>query len=160
MATDQVLTAPALSLNGNAPSEQPKAGLPAIVYNGRQLSDLLMETLAAVLTANARAKKRPLLYVRGGALTRIVEDEDARPSIALVDDGALTGILAGVARWETVKPAKVESDPPVHTSGFPPAALVKAFLGDTCAARLRGSRGSRSRWGARLSLFVALNRLT
>lgn len=68
---------------------------PAIVHNGRQLDELTGEAIDALVMAN----DPPTMFVRAGQLTRLRQDESARPLIETLRTDHVRSILAGAANW-------------------------------------------------------------
>jgi hypothetical protein len=91
---------------------------PAIETRNRSLPDVTADALAALRDAN----DPPRLFVRGGALTRVRRDEDARPIIEPLGEPELRGQLARAADWMAAQKGK----PPEHVS--PPKAAVQDVL--------------------------------
>ncbi len=69
--------------------------LPLIVTNNRQLRDLSDDALKAIVAANTP----PALFVRGGQIVRVLQDEDRKPRIAPVGVYELRGFLSRAATW-------------------------------------------------------------
>ncbi len=67
----------------------------AIVHNGRQLTDVVDDALAAMVAAN----HPPTLFVRAGSLARLRADEDERPLIETLRTEHVRLILARAATW-------------------------------------------------------------
>jgi hypothetical protein len=80
----------------------PAAELPLIKVNNRQLRDVRADALAALLLANERRPAHPRLFVRGGALTRVVRDENGAYSAQIIGVADLAGLLADCATWIAV----------------------------------------------------------
>lgn len=81
------------------PSEEEYArgaeGLPCIETARRHLRDVSQDALAALIQAN----EPPNVFVRGGRLVRIQEDEDKRPTISDLTPVTLKGRLARCANF-------------------------------------------------------------
>ncbi len=60
------------------------------------------DALAALLLANERRPAHPRLFVRGGALTRVVRDENGAYSAQIIGVADLAGLLADCATWIAV----------------------------------------------------------
>jgi hypothetical protein len=89
-------TPEALDLAGAPP------GLPFIQVNNRQLRDTRADAIAALLAANTQTPAHPRLFVRGGALTRVVCDENGAYSAQIMGVADIAGLLADTATWITV----------------------------------------------------------
>src|SRR5205807_2667949 len=75
---------------------QPASNLPAVVVNERQLRDITHDALQAVIAAN----KPPMLFQRGGILTRLKVDPDNDAALLEpLSESAVCGHLARVADW-------------------------------------------------------------
>ena len=96
-----------------------KKGKTSIDTGNRQLSDIADEALQVLVSSNAND---PTVFIRGGALVRIVQDERGHYGIEEFSGGALMGKLADVADWETVT---VDDDGnPQSRAVFPPRDVV------------------------------------
>lgn len=95
----------------------------AIQVNDRQLSEVIADTLETMADANV---KNPSVFVRGGALVRVTKDENEWCVIQEISAGALLGILADIADWETVSSNEdgVETAKPAD----PPRNVISAVL--------------------------------
>lgn len=95
----------------------------SIDVGNRQLSDIFDEALQVLVDSNAGA---PTMFVRGGALVRIVQDERGHYGIQEFSGGAMLGKLAAVADWETIS---LDSEGnPKTTAVFPPRDVVSTIL--------------------------------
>ena len=74
-------------------------GLPSIIINDTQLSDLTDIALAAV----AKANKPPAVFVRAGNVVRIVNDENRMPKIETFDRVIMRCRLSEVANFMTLR---------------------------------------------------------
>jgi hypothetical protein len=94
-----------------------KKGKRSIDTGNRQLPDIVDEALQALEESNGQ---RPRIFVRNGALSRIVQDERGFYGIQEFNDRALLHELAAVADWETVgldingNPQSKAVDPPIN----------------------------------------------
>jgi len=68
----------------------------------QQTSSMVKQALQAIIRANEQNPAHPVLYVRAGALARVIVDENGRATIETVERGALLAILADVADWVAV----------------------------------------------------------
>lgn len=91
--------------------------LPQIVVTNRSLSDLAAESLKALLAAN----HPPAIFVRAGALVRVVFDEKDIPKIATHNETSFRGTLARVADYQK------ETDKG-RLPTYPPISVVKDIL--------------------------------
>lgn len=96
-----------------------KKGKASIDVGNRQLSDIADEALQVLVSSNA---SDPNVFVRGGALARIVQDERGHYGIQEFSGGALMGELADVADWETV--GLDDDGNPQSRAVFPPRDVV------------------------------------
>jgi hypothetical protein len=101
------------------------SGLPAIVLDGTQLSELTDKALAAVAQANAP----PRVFVRAGNLTRVVCDENGRPKIDPFDRVKMRCRLAEVANFFTLR--KGEGGCCEQVGTIPPLSLAENVLAQT-----------------------------
>lgn len=92
----------------------------------QQLRTLRDAALQAIIGANERDPRHPVLLQRGGQLVRLKTNEDGRTVAEIVTGGALLNILASVADWETVNEGK---DGTTYTPAHPPQNVVTALLG-------------------------------
>lgn len=93
----------------------------AIQVNDRQLSDLMVDAEQALIEYNG---DKPKVFVRGGALVRIAQDEEGH-GIKAINQGALLGTLADAAEWVTI----AESDKGDRvTAVSPPSDVVVALI--------------------------------
>jgi DNA polymerase I len=99
--------------------------LPRIRINDRQLPAITDDALRAILAHHAHTPTRPALYVRSGALQRIVADEDGHDVMELLTEAPLKGILARVAEWYS---EYNKGDIVVEVDEFPPLDVVKDVL--------------------------------
>jgi hypothetical protein len=98
-----------------------KAGLPSIIIDDRQLSDLTFQALAAIKRANSP----PSVFVRAGVLARVVLDERGIPVIEPMDMARVRCRLTDVANFFTMR--KLDGGYiPVGT--FPPKPLAENIL--------------------------------
>ena len=68
----------------------------------QQTSSMVKQALQAIIRANEQNPAHPVLYVRAGALARVIVDENGRATIETVERGALLAILADVADWVAI----------------------------------------------------------
>ena len=76
----------------------PDGDLPTIQCRDRDLRDLTSESLAAIQDLN----DDPQLFIRGGQMARILQDEMHRHVIGLVNEPALRGVLARAANFRAM----------------------------------------------------------
>lgn len=100
-----------------------KKGKASIDVGNRQLSDIADEALQVLVSSNA---SDPTVFVRGGALARIVQDERSHYGIQEFSGGALMGKLAAVADWETV--GLDDNGNPQSRDVFPPRDVVNTII--------------------------------
>jgi hypothetical protein len=98
-----------LGANGQRRDEPPK-----IVVNNRQLPDVTAEAIDALAARN----DPPEIFVRGGRLVRVREDENGIPEIQTMEDSHIKGRLARVANF-------VRTTEKGETKVIPPDWLVK-----------------------------------
>lgn len=80
-----------------APSQAVTApGLPVIVAGDRPLAEVTADAISALRDANS---VRPETFLRDGALARVIHGAEGRARIDTLDENALRGRLARVARW-------------------------------------------------------------
>lgn len=75
-------------------------GLPIIIVNDRQDRHVMADALQSFVTANERNFPHPIVYIRGGVMTRIVRDERGNYSAIPLDDAATSCMLAHTADWK------------------------------------------------------------
>ncbi len=73
------------------------AMLPTTKANDRPLRDVTADALAHIIAAN----DPPRVFVRGGALTRVLEDERGQPLIDTLDEHATRGLIARTSEFVT-----------------------------------------------------------
>jgi hypothetical protein len=88
--------------------------LPKIVVNNRQLPEVTAEAIEALAGHN----DPPEIFVRGGRLVRVREDENGSPEIQPMDDPHIKGRLARVANY-------IRTTEKGETKVIPPDWLVK-----------------------------------
>jgi len=98
-------------------SAQDDTGLPWIQVYGRPLRDLTADAFQALEAAN----DPPILFVRGGALTRVRRDEQQRPLLETLTEDHLRGILTRTANFVYEQGEQI-----IHVS--PPRDLVRDLL--------------------------------
>ncbi|MFN8495677.1 MAG: hypothetical protein U0350_49250 [Caldilineaceae bacterium] len=106
-------------------AEQTNA-LPTIVVNQRQLPAITADALAALVARNRNQPTQPLVYVRGGLLTRVVQDENGEHFTQPLTEPAARSVLARAAQW--VKLKESTTGYAVAQSVFPPSAVVRDLL--------------------------------
>src|SRR5438105_3924916 len=87
--------------------------LPRITVTGRQMRQITRDALKALEAAN---RSNPVLFIRSGQISRLIEDEKHRPMVQALTEPALRGKLARVATFQKEN-NKAISDalPPAHT---------------------------------------------
>lgn len=100
--------------------------LPTIEITDRQLDDLEEEAIGAIVTANNTDPARPVLYVRGGALTRVVADENDNHSTQTVTESACKATLAKCADW--IRTSTDNDGIERITNTFPPSDVARAVV--------------------------------
>jgi hypothetical protein len=73
----------------------PTDGLPQIETNGRQLREITHDALACIIASN----NPPWVFVRGGELVTVIQDEFENSRIRTAKGEVRAGILARVADW-------------------------------------------------------------
>ncbi len=86
-------------LAGRSHRKPANSGLPSIIIDDRQLSDLTAQALAAVKRANSP----PSTFVRSGCLVRVVHDEQDIPKIEPLDVARVRCRLTEVANFFTLR---------------------------------------------------------
>ncbi len=88
------------------------AGLPQIIIDDIQLSELTAQGLSAVRRANAP----PVLFVRSGSLCRVTRDEDGQPGIEDMDKVRVRARLADVATFFSINKQgeHIGQNPPLY----------------------------------------------
>ncbi len=102
-----------------------KPGLPSIVIDDRQLSDLTDQALHAVLQAN----EPPSVFVRAGMVARVLSDENGVPKIESYDRVRMRCRLSEVANFFTLRKGEGGCYEQVGTN--PPLALAENVLAQT-----------------------------
>lgn len=100
--------------------------LPTIEVNDRQLSELEEEAVAAIVTTNSLDPARPVLYVRGGTLTRVTADEHGNHSTQVITEAACKAILAKCADW--IRTSTDNEGTEKTTNTFPPSDVARAVV--------------------------------
>lgn len=98
-----------------------RAGRLSIDVN-RQLITVVNDAAYALVEYNA---DEPTIFVRGGALARVVRDEDGAPTIQQLNAGALLHTLGDAADWVLIH---IGDDGGEVVDVFPPADVVRAVL--------------------------------
>ncbi len=107
------------------PAPPPKnPGLPSIIIDDTQLSDLTAQALAAVRKANDPAS----VFVRTGTLARVMRDENGLPRIEAFDRVRMRCRLSEVANFFTLRKGEAGYEP-VGTN--PPLSLAENVLAQT-----------------------------
>ncbi len=107
------------------PAPPPKnPGLPSIIIDDTQLSDLTAQALAAVRQANDPAS----VFVRAGTLARVMRDENELPRIEAFDRVRMRCRLSEVANFFTLRKGEAGYEP-VGTN--PPLSLAENVLAQT-----------------------------
>lgn len=96
-------------------------GLPDVEISGRHLREVTADALTALEAANVH----PYLYVRSGALVRVVEDEHKRPGIQSINENVLRGRLARVANFISTREVNGQK---VVRPQDPPLTVVRDLL--------------------------------
>lgn len=102
-----------------------RPGLPSILIDDIQLSDLTDQALAALVGANTP----PSVFVRAGAVTRVMRDENGIPRIEPFDRVRMRCRLAEVANFFTLR--KGEGGAYVQVGIHPPLSLAENVLSQT-----------------------------
>jgi len=96
-----------------------------IQANNRQLDDITRAAMNAIRSRITDNPTCPPLYVRGGVLVKVVNDDDTGYGVQAVKSGALRGILSDVAFWYTINSDNGKQS---IVNVFPPEAVVKDIL--------------------------------
>jgi hypothetical protein len=104
-----------ITMNGHHKADKPK---PQVIINGRHLNEVTTDAMNAVLGAN----DPPQIFVRTGAMARVVLDEDEVPEIQRLSEAALRGRMDRVAEFVRVNKDK-ESESVVPAN--PPKIMVE-----------------------------------
>lgn len=99
-----------------------KPNLPAIVIDGRQLSELTDQAMAAIGAANSP----PSVFVRAGTVARIMRDEHGVPRIEPFDRVRMRCRLSEVANFFTLR--KGEGGDLARVGTHPPLSLAENVL--------------------------------
>src|SRR3954464_6760901 len=91
-----------------------RGDLPPIVVNNRRLPEVTAEAIEALAARN----DPPEIFVRGGRVGRVREDENGSPEIQPMDDPHIKGRLGRVANF-------VRTTEKGETKVIPPDWLVK-----------------------------------
>lgn len=98
-------------------------GLPRVQVNNRQLRHLTEETLAALVRFN----EPPVVFVRLGALARIVLDERGAPRIEALSDVSVKNYLTAAANFVVHHP-ETKNHEEYYANTTPPGDVAKAIL--------------------------------
>lgn len=99
-------------------------GKRSIDVGNRQLSEIVGDAMQAIRDDNGNA---PTIFVRGGALARIAQDERGYYSIQEMSGRSLLSKLSQIADWETV--SLDQNGDPVSKAVFPPTDAINAIMG-------------------------------
>ena len=99
--------------------------LPSIVVDDKQLSDLTDQAVAAVIQSN----KPPSVFVRAGAVARVLRDENGVPKIEQFDRVRMRCRLSEVANFFTLRKGEGGCYEQVGTN--PPLQLAENILAQT-----------------------------
>ena len=102
-----------------------KPGLPSILIDDTQLSDLTDQALAAVIQSN----KPPAVFVRAGSVARVMCDENGVPKIETFDRVRMRCRLSEVANFFTLRKGEGGCYEQVGTN--PPLSLAENVLAQT-----------------------------
>lgn len=100
--------------------------LPTIDVTDKQLSELEEEAIGAIVTTNSLDPARPVLYVRGGILTRVVADENGNHSTQTITESACKATIAKCADWIRVSTDNEGIERITNT--FPPSDVARAVV--------------------------------
>lgn len=100
-----------IKVNARPITEGRVGGLPKITITARHLRDKTADALGALHAANTP----PAIFVRGGVLTGVGEDEHSEPVIQPLNESALRGRLARCANFieERLNSDDIPVDPPL-----------------------------------------------
>ena len=101
-------------LEGNPPINS----LTPIQITDRQLRDISLDALRQIRAKN----DPPSLFVRSGALVHVIQDEKERPSVCVVTEPRLRGVLARMANF--MKTDRFGE----QKNAFPPVEVVKDIM--------------------------------
>jgi hypothetical protein len=107
------------------PPPPTRPGLPSIVIDDRQLSDLTDQALAAIMQAN----NPPTVFVRSGMAARVLCDENGLPRIETFDRVRMRCRLSEVANFFTLRKGEGGCYERVGTN--PPLSLAENVLAQT-----------------------------
>ena len=107
------------------PPPPTKPGLPSILIDDIQLSDLTDQALAALIGAN----KPPSVFVRAGTVARVMRDENGVPKIESFDRVRMRCRLSEVANFFTLRKGEGGAYEQVGTN--PPLSLAENVLAQT-----------------------------
>lgn len=96
--------------------------LPQIIVGDIHLRDLTAQTVAALLAANT---PEPKLFVRGGVLVQVGEDEKHNPKVSVVSRAALRNHMGHAANYVR---EVVTEETTYYTPEFPPRDAVDAVM--------------------------------
>jgi hypothetical protein len=97
-----------------------------IRINDRQLPDITKDALLAIAGLHLETPTQPLIYVRSGALQRIMIDEEGHHVLELLTESPLRGILARAAEWYSEHASK---DGAIREDDeFPPIEVIRDIL--------------------------------
>jgi len=102
-----------------------KPGLPSILIDDTQLSDLTDQAMAAVIQAN----KPPAVFVRAGTVARVMCDENGVPKIETFDRMRMRCRLSEIANFFTLRKGEGGCYEQVGTN--PPLSLAENVLAQT-----------------------------
>ena len=102
-----------------------KPGLPSIIIDDTQLSDLTDQAMAAIIQAN----EPPSVFVRAGTLARVRCDENGVPKIESFDRARMRCRLSEVANFFTLRKGEGGCYEQVGTN--PPVSLAENVLAQT-----------------------------
>lgn len=106
--------------------EQVASDVPVISVNHRQLAEVTTDGLAALIRLNQTQPTSPIIYVRGGMLVRVKQDENGEYMVQPLSEGAARGALARAAWW--MKTTTDSNGQRSSLSTFPPTAVVRDLL--------------------------------
>ena len=96
----------------------PVNSLIPVQISDRQMRDISLDSIRQIKAKN----DPPSLFVRSGALVHVIQDEKERPSVAVVTEARLRGILARVANF-----MKTDRNGE-QRNAFPPVEVVKDIM--------------------------------
>jgi hypothetical protein len=115
---DAIKTAPWRKRTPELEDNPSPGSLLPVQITDRQLRDISLDAIRQVKAKN----DPPSLFVRSGALVHVIQDEKERPSVSVVTESRLRGVLARVANF-----MKTDRNGE-QRNAFPPVEVVKDIM--------------------------------